>query len=216
MNKPDSDTQNSPLSSLLPSAQLTSSPARRLVVLIPDAESINTDLTRRIWELASPSGLRVLFLSLCSDGSEEPNLRRQLVTLAAAIQDTKVSTEIRIEFGNDWIEKVKTVWRPGDALVCFAEQQAGLRHRPLSQVLNSTFEAPVYILSGLHPPPRGSRSGFLSQLVSWAGSIGIILGFFWIQVKIDQLPKDWAHTTLLCLSVLVEIGLIWLWNSLTA
>lgn len=213
MNKPGVYLQNTTFDS--PLSVLDSSSVGRLVVLIPDAEAAEPGLARRIWELASPSGLRVLFLGLYTDANEEVNLRRQLVTLTAAIQDNKVSTEIRIEFGNDWIEKVKAVCLPGDILVCFAEQQAGLQHRPLSQILTSNFETSVYILSGLHPQPRDTRAGFLSQVVPWAGSIGIILAFFWIQVKLDQLPKDWAHTTLLYLSIIVEIGLIWLWNSLT-
>ena len=216
MNKPDLDTQNSPFGSLLPSARLTSLPSERLVVLIPDEESVDNELAHRIWVLASPSGLQVLFLALCSDAGEEVNLRRQLVTQAAAIQDNRVSVGIQIEYGNDWIEKLKPVLRPGDTIVCFAGQQTGWQHRPLSQVLSSNFKAPVHILSSPHPPPGDTKSGLLSQVVSWTGSIGIILGFFWIQVRIDQLPKDWAHTTLLCLSVAIEISLIWLWNSLTA
>jgi hypothetical protein len=153
---------------------------------------------------------------MCLDVIEEPILRRQLVTLAAAVQDNKVHTDIRIEHENDWIDKVKAILRPGDTLVCVAEQQAGMKHIPLSQVLTSNFEAPVHILYGLNLPQKTARTSFLSQVVSWSGLIGILLGFFWVQVKIEQLPKDWAHTALFYISVGVEIGLLWLWNSLTA
>ena len=216
MNKPGLDKENFDLSSVPLAVTSNLSSTRRLIVLIPDVDSMSTEFARQIRGLAMPSSLDVLFLGMCSNSREGLYLRRELVTLAAAIQDNRISVEIRIELGNDWIEKVKAILCPGDAIVCFAEQQVGLRHRPLGQVLNSTLDAPVYILSGFHPPSISSRSGFLTQLVSWAGSIGIILGFFWIQAKIDQLPKDWAHTTLLCLSVVVEIGMIWWWNSLTA
>lgn len=215
MIRPDSHIRTSPLVFPPPAREPSPLPAQRLLVLIPDADSANTELARRIWELAVAHGFPVLLLGLCMDATEEILLRRQLVTMAAAIRDSKVSTQIQIEFGQDWIEKVRAVWRPGDLVVCFAEQQVGLRHKPLSQVLNSGLQVPVYILSGLYVPDR-PRSSLPSQIVSWAGSIGILLGFFWVQVKIDQLPKDWTHTFLLCLSVFVEIVLIWMWNSLTA
>ena len=53
-----------------------------------------------------------------------------------------------------------------------------------------------------------------SRVISWLGAITVIAGFFVIQVKLDQLPKDWAHTTLLYVSVFVEFGLLGLLNSL--
>lgn len=216
MNKPGIDKQNISFSSIPLTGPLNSSSIRRLIILIPDVDSITAELAHEIWKLASPSGLDVLFFGICSNIREEPYLRRELVTMAAAIQDSRISVDIRIELGNDWIEIVRTILRSGDTLVCLSGQQEGLQHGSLSQVFNSNLGAPVYILSGLHSLTKSSRSDFFSQLVSWVGSIVIILGFFWIQVKIEQMPKDWAHTTLIYLSIFIEIGLIWLWNSLTA
>jgi hypothetical protein len=53
----------------------------------------------------------------------------------------------------------------------------------------------------------------LEELLSWAGSIAIIAGFFWIQVQIDQLSKGSFHAILFLLSLMGEAYLIWLWNS---
>jgi hypothetical protein len=54
---------------------------------------------------------------------------------------------------------------------------------------------------------------FVDGKYSWLGSTTVILVFFWMQVKIDQLAKDWAHSLLFMLSLFAEIYLIWLLNS---
>jgi hypothetical protein len=48
----------------------------------------------------------------------------------------------------------------------------------------------------------------------WFGSLAILVGFLWAEMKIVQLPQDWAHTALLYFSIVVEIVLIWAWNSI--
>ena len=205
---------SSPLALTLSPASLSRpEPARRLIVLIPDVESDYTPAIRRVWELANASGGRVQFLGLCRDAAEEPSLRRGLVTMSALVGDGRVSAEARVVFGTDWVKAIKSNWQAGDVVVCFSEQRRGLLHRPLSQILESDLDAPVYVLSGIHPPERFG-SNWLNRTIAWSGSIGIILGFFWLQIKIDQLAKDWAHSTLLVLSIPIEIGLILVWNSL--
>jgi hypothetical protein len=187
-------------------------PARRLIVLVP-ADSDYTAATRRIWELAHVQCAGVQFLSLCQDPAQELGLRRQLVTLSALVGDAKVSTEAKVEFGRNWVDIVRRNYQAGDMIVCFAEHRAGLFHRPLSQVLESSLSAPVYILPAL-APRHTFRTNWLAQGMGWAGSFGIMAGFFWLQVEISQFPQDAAQTVLLILSVAVEIWLIWLWNSL--
>ena len=53
----------------------------------------------------------------------------------------------------------------------------------------------------------------LAAKLSWLGSVGIIILFFWVQTKLDQLTKDWAHTFLFLLTLVGEVYLLWLWNS---
>jgi len=53
----------------------------------------------------------------------------------------------------------------------------------------------------------------LPEMFSWLGSIATIIGFFLVQVKIDQLDKGWSHTILFLLSLVGEVYIIWLWNS---
>jgi len=185
--------------------------ARRLIVLVPDADSDYTAVTRRVWELASATGARVQFLGLCKE-EQEFSLRRVLVTMCAMVQDGKVSAQAKVEIGTDWVDAAKSDCQPGDVIVCFAEQRAGFLHKPLSQILESNLNIPVYIISGLYP--RKSKSDWLSQIIVWSGSIGIIIGFCILQVKIILLPEDWFQNVLLILSIIPEFWLIWVWNSL--
>jgi len=185
-------------------------PARRLIVLVPDLESDYIPVIRRIWELANAQRARVLLLRLCKDARQELSLRRELVTMCAMVQVGILSAEADVEIGTNWVDFVKRNYQMGDLVVCFSEQRAGLLHKPLSQILQSNLKIPVYILSGLYR----QKSDWLSQVIVWSGFIGIIIGFYLLQVKIVQLPKDWFQNILLILSVIPELWLIWVWNNL--
>jgi hypothetical protein len=187
-------------------------PGHCLIVLIPTASDY-TAATHRVWELAISLEAHVLLLSLCKDAEQEPGLRRQLVTMASLLQDAKVPTELKVEVGSDWVQAVKRNYQAGARIVCFAEQNIGLFHRPLSQILQSNLDAPIYILSGVHPQKLPQPNWF-HQIIAWSGLLGIIAVFFLLQVRITSLPPDWAQTTLMILSVMGEIWLIWGWNNL--
>lgn len=188
-------------------------PAGRLIVLLTKPEVNILLAARRVWELASALGCHVQFLGLCRDAAQEPSLRRQLIAISAMVQDGYLFTDVKVEHGKNWLELVRSTWQAGDVLACIAEQHTGLMHKPLSQILEANLGTSVYVLSGLDQSDR-PRSNWLSGLAAWTGSIAFILGFFWLQVKITQMPRDWAHSSLLYLSLFVEVVLIWRWNSL--
>ena len=184
---------------------------RRLVVLIP-ANTDFTMLSRRIWELANSTNSSIQLLSLCKDGSQEPRIRRELVTLSALIQDAKVSVETKVEIGTSWIDAVKRNYEDGDMIVCIAEQTTGIRRQPLSQILASNLKAPVYILSRLYP--QESESNVRSQITAWLGFFAIMIGFFIVQAKVIQTSSDWGQTVVLILLLIPEFGLMWVWSNL--
>lgn len=187
-------------------------PIGRLIVLIP-AEADYALAMKRIWKLAVTTCMHIQLIGLCKDWAQEPSLRRGLVTMSALIRDGRVCADAKVEIGTSWVNVVKHNVQPGDMIVCFAEQQAGLFHRPLSQILQSNLKMPVYILSGL-APQSSSRSNWLPQILVWLGSIGIIIGSALLQIRITSLSENWAQTTLLILSVIGEAWLIWGWNNL--
>jgi hypothetical protein len=185
---------------------------RRLIVLVP-AEADYSAVTHRICELAHALESDVLLISLCANEMQEPSIRRQLITMAAMVADGKVSTETRLDIGSNWVNAARSELQEGDVLACFAEQRAGLLHRPLSQILQANLKAPIYILSDLSSEDL-SESNLRSQILGWIGSIAIIIGAFLLQIRITSLAESWAQTTFMILSVLGEIWLIWGWNKL--
>ena len=212
MNRLDTKPQNSSSSISLVTHPVPET-VRRLIVLVPDGDFDAAAATRRVWELADELGACIQFVGLCKDELQESSLRRQLVIMTAMVQDGNVSAEANVEFGNNWVNVVKPNWHEGDMIVCFAEQRAGLLHRPLSQILQSNLNIPVYILSGLYPQ-SSSRVNMFKLIPLWAGLLSITAGSFLLQIRIIALPRDWAQTTLLILSVIAELWLIWVWNKL--
>jgi hypothetical protein len=51
-----------------------------------------------------------------------------------------------------------------------------------------------------------------AQAVFWAGILAIVAGGFWLQVQINALGRNAAETLLVVISVVLEFGLVWLWN----
>ena len=183
---------------------------RRLIVLVP--ADIDCGATvRRIWELANAGSMHIQLLGLCEDPAEEPALRRRLIGMASLLQDGSISAEAKVAIGTNWMAVVKSNYKPGDAIVCFAEQRTGLLNRPLNQVLESNFNATVYIFSTL--APQRVKSNALSQVGAWLGFIAIILGFGILQANIVQLPKGWLQSFLLVFSIIPEFWLISVWHT---
>lgn len=181
----------------------------QLIVLIPSGIDYNV-ATRRIWELASVAGMSVQLLGLCQDAADEPALRRGLVTMASLLQDSQICADMKVEIGTNWMDVVTAHYAAGAVIACFAEQRTGTFGRPLSQVLESTFQATIYVFSDL--TLKKSIPNALSQVIAWLGFIGIIIGFGILQANIVQLAKGWLQNILLTLSILPEFWLIWVWN----
>lgn len=188
-------------------------PARRLIVLVLDLEADLTFVVRRVWELANATGAHVDFIGLYSDPTQELRLRRELVTLSAMVNYGRVSAETEVIFGRDWVGAVKSRWQAGDLVVCLDEKPVGLSHKPLSQILQSDLDVPLYILSGLDSK-NNLRSNWLSQVIAWLSAIAIIFGFFVLQASIYHLAKDWLQTIILLLTIPAELWTIWVWNNL--
>jgi hypothetical protein len=186
-------------------------PAHRLIVLVPDLEWDYIPAIHRIWELAYAQCAHVLLLSLSKDPRQELSLRRALATLSAMTQDGRIPVEASVEIGMNWLSAVKRNYRTGDTIVCFAEKPTGLLHKPLSQILQSNLNIPVYVLADLFS--QKPKLNWFSHVIAWSGFIGIILGFCILQVRIIQLPADWFQNVSLILSIIPEFWLICVWNN---
>ena len=183
----------------------------RLIVLLPIGTDYNA-ATRPIWELANATSMHVQLLGLCKDADDELSLRRELITMASLLQDENIAAEAKVVIGTNWLDIVRTNYKPNDMVVYFSERHIGFLGRSLSQILESDFKATVYILSGF--TPQKSKSNKLTQILAWMGCIAIIICFGILQTKVVQLPEGWLQSVLLILSIIPEFWLIWICNSL--
>ena len=190
---------------------------RRLVVLIPDADTDETELSQHIWSMVGRRELSVLFLGLSRDARHGPRARRRLATLAALTRDASVHVEAKLVIGSDWLQVLHSVHRSGDMVVCHAEQHVlrwGFRREPWSQRLMLALNQPVRILVGFYPDLPPDHVGPFDRLLSLAVPIAIVAAFSGLQILIHLTFTETAYTVLMLASVVAEYGLIGLWRYL--
>lgn len=185
-------------------------PASRLIVLVPEFEMDAALLARKVHDVAKALESRVQLIGLSKDAAHEPGVRRRLVTLSAMVETSAILVESKVEVGSSWLNAIQQYWHQGDVIVCFAEEPSGFGNMPLHQILQSNLNATVYVLSGIPMQKEHSHPTWLPGILAWTGSIGIILGFLWLQVNLIQ-P---AQNVLFYGSLLAEAGSIWAWNNL--
>jgi hypothetical protein len=210
MNKIDSQSA-SPTLSMTSTSTLES--ARWLIVLVPNVEVDLTPATRRVWELANAGGKRVRLIGLYENTMQELSLRRQMAGMSGMMGSAGIYTETEAISGRNWIEAVRSRWQAGDLVVCFGEQRVGSLKRSLSQVLQSSLDVPIYVLSGTYLQ-KGLRSSLWTHLFAWTGFMTILPGFFLIQVRIHQITDGWVRLALVLTSICLEIWMLWVWNRL--
>jgi hypothetical protein len=203
----------SEIGGLLVIQNLSIAGVRRLVVLVPNQDVDEVALAHEIWNLAFPPGLAVLLLGLCLNPNHEPRARRRLVTIAALIREPRVPVEMQLDFGRNWTPSLKGVLDSGDIVICPAGQQVGIFRESLDLSL-AKLGSPIITLPGLYPITRKLLPNFVLQSVFWLVSIALISVFFLVQIRILRISEEWARDILLSFSVLIELGLIWLWNNL--
>ncbi|HXD11371.1 MAG TPA: hypothetical protein VN653_15000 [Anaerolineales bacterium] len=199
---------------LLVIQSLNMAAARRLVVLVPNQDVDEVAFAHEVWNLAFPPGLAVLLLGLCLNPNDEPRARRRLVTMAALIREPRVPVEMQLDFGRNWKPSLKDVLDSGDIVICPADQRVGIFGEPLDLSL-AKLGSPTITLPGLYPVTRKLIPRFIHESVFWAVSGAVLFVFFWLQGRILRLSEEWVKDTLLSLSVLLELGLIWVWNNLS-
>jgi hypothetical protein len=182
-----------------------------LVVLVPGLELDEVELARRVWEFASTPHLAVLFLALCEDEQGEMRIRRRLATLTALTRDDRIVIETHLDYGRNWMRKVKDVLQEGDIVICYANQTVDRGQKLLHELLAEMGVA-VWPIKGLDVTSLQARRKPLKELLFWPGSVAIIAACLWLQIQILTISEIWAQNTLLYLSIPFELGLLWFWN----
>jgi len=189
----------------------------RLVVLAPGQGLEALALAQ--W-LASPVSLHrpsILFLSVVQSLNEEPCARVQLSDLTALTSGFPVKVESELILGKNWVDAVCEVWQPGDLVICYAEQTisiSGAARYPLWVALSNRLDASVFALTGFCRESLRRPRTRATEAVWWGVALALVAARAAgvLQAWISQHVIGWAHQILLILSVLAEIGLLWIWN----
>ena len=195
---------------LLPK-KLPLAPTRRLVVLVPPGEIAEDVLTRRVWQLAKDSGLGVLYLTLSREEDQSLYHRRRLTNLMMMTSYGNVRAHSSVSAAQDWPGAVRQILQTGDVLVCLTNHQV-FHHlvwqRSLGEQLAQATGAPVYMLAGLKIGPPAKLLQMIKEIRTWTLSLILLLAFFSLQASIVRFTTAPLSTILLCLSVLVELYLL--------
>ena len=183
--------------------------ADRLVVLVPHNIRDEVGLAMRIYAAAKTRRIGVLYLGLAAAPEDELALRRRLELLAACTRDNHaVRAEYRLAVGSDWPAWLALAWRPGDLVICHAEQRVrgfGVS-QPLGHVLAKKLRQPVVMLDGyLQAEPGAGRRG-ARPLAFWVSALALVIAFLYLQVIIQGAIVGAAQTLLMSLSVAGEFG----------
>ncbi|MCL4506392.1 MAG: hypothetical protein M1140_10265 [Chloroflexi bacterium] len=197
----------------------------RLLVLVPTRGIDNLALARYVWSLSRPCRIPVVFVGLSRRRSEDESAARlRLATLAAMTRDDDVAVSTHIEPTDNWIHVVNSIWQPGDVVICMAEHTAPLHlggQNPLWQALEIVLDVPVYVIDGIYKADTASARGQSGEwLPTWRALSNLIVplviagSFFLMQLHIGAMTAGLNRVGLLCVSGMVEVGLIGAWRVL--
>jgi hypothetical protein len=191
-------------------------PVRRLLVLVPEGDLPALELARRVWDLAAPAELDVLFVARARPGEAQGETRRRLAELGALTRSGTTHVSTQLSTGRGWPQIVRRLRTPGDLVVVLAGHSvpgAGLWRQPLDQALEAELAAPLYVLPlPGWPASRWRLSERLAAFASLSGGLAVIAAFFVLQVRIVQAAPASLREVLLGLAVLLEFGMFAVFN----
>ncbi len=190
----------------------------RIIVLVDAIRISDAEFARIIWFLASPARLNVLFLALAPSDSECMAAERRLTSLAAITRDAWVHVETVVFDGRSWMAAIQSVLKPTDVIACHAEQTVwgGLfkERKPLAGAIRSITDVPIYEFCGLYLQSESSLKRHILMVSYWLLFLAIIIAFFFLEAQVISLRPIWAEEVILCLVFIIELGVLWVWNSI--
>ncbi len=189
----------------------------RLLVLVPDQDVDTVAFAQKLWALANPGKLSVFLVTVVPNPDYSSAAQRRLSAIAAITRDRRVKVETAVVRGKNWIQAIQPVRQANDLVICQAEQKMKLgfsKQQALSAGLVAAFHQPVFVIAGLYTEIKPIRSRWLAQVPYWIILFTIIAGFFIFEVGVDQSGSGWMEKTIFGLLFVLEVGLIWIWNSI--
>lgn len=190
----------------------------RLIVLMPDSLATDLDVARKIYWIAQRKQCRVMYLTLVDDDEKMLTVARQMATMKAVTSSNHLSVDAKLVKTPLWLVTLKEIYQPGDQIVCHEEQvvkNGFLKTKPVTEFLRETMRVPIITISGFYHPQQVQVKQWLHNFVSWIGFLLILAAFTVLEINLDHTLHGGIGTVILAILVVLEIGAIWVWNSIT-
>ncbi len=190
----------------------------RLVVLVPESLVANIEMMNKIYQMATREQREVFYLVLVNGDTEILAATRSAATLKALVSGGRFSSASRVVQASRWLSALREIYRPGDVIVCHAEQQVRggfLRTVPASEFLRAGMQVPVRVISGFYHPVRTQIQEWLAGAVYWAGVLAIVGTFFFLEISLDQGLHGAARSALLIVLLLATLAAGIAWTRIT-
>ncbi|MHC1783775.1 MAG: hypothetical protein AB9891_13645 [Anaerolineaceae bacterium] len=192
---------------------------KRLVVLLPETLVGDIELARRIYWLGNKNHYAILYLTMVDDFESTLTISRHMATMRALTSDNSLSVDSILTETRTWLKTLKDEIKPGDILVCHAEQSAkrGLfKTISLFDFLNESFQNQIITLSGFYHPQAAQINKWLHGLIYWFGCLVLLAAFFAAGIQIENLSQGLVRNIMGIIGVAVEIGAVVAWTKIAS
>ena len=189
----------------------------RLIVLLPASLAGDLGFAQKIHWMAARAQNDVLYLTLLDDPDSSLTTQRGIATMKAVTESNLIHAGSVLTPAALWFEKLREIHRPGDTVVCHAEQvvKAGfLKTVPMPEYLAGIMNAPVVTVEGYYSPQRTLVKSWMSGLLFWLGALVILVGFTLLELQADTAFPGFAHKLVLTAILVIEFGAVWLWSQI--
>lgn len=184
---------------------------QRVIVLIPSADIDGDRLQQELIRLGLQRSHEIVLL-----GNDVRNHRIRLNHLQRlAIHLRAAGIQVTCQnIGSDesWSGAIQRVSQLGDLIACHAEYQGD----QLGQKISSELGMAVCVLSGLYPTLAKRLVRLVGRACFEVTPLVIILVTFWFQIQISEQMTGLVNIIALIMSVLFELGLIFIWSLFVA
>jgi hypothetical protein len=187
---------------------------RRYIVIVPEhLENIPTFANKIRW-MATQDRRNVVYLALADSEESLLSASRDMTEIKAITSDQWLNVKVVVSIANNWLSTLKTIFQPGDIVICQEEQLVSTRPfqtLPACAYLRDALKYPVCTVAGFYHPVKVQTNNWLRQVRFWAGSLAILAGFFVIEANLDSMAQGIAHSLLMAVIILFEIGAMVTW-----
>lgn len=190
----------------------------RLIVIVPQSLAGSVALAQNIYRMAVREACDVLYLILVGERETSQAAERGSVMMVAQTADEHISAESKLVEARGWETSLRSVYRPGDRIVCHMEQAAksgSAQTLSMEQFLHTEFPAQIITLEGFYDPRKEEARPWYRSLLFWGVTLVVLALFTLLEIRMDRLLDGWNLKLVLSLLWMLELGTVLAWSAVS-